>query len=135
MEANDAPKGVDSTDKVDAVEKEVIQEAPKVRIEDFQKIQLRVGTVLEATEHPDADRLLVMKVDLGEEKPRQLVAGIKSRYAPEDLVGRQVVVVANLKPAKLRGVESQGMILAASDDEGVSILNPERQLAAGSPVR
>ncbi|GIW45082.1 MAG: hypothetical protein KatS3mg077_2364 [Candidatus Binatia bacterium] len=106
-----------------------------VTIEEFSKIDLRVGTVVAAETHPNADRLLVLRVDLGSEQ-RQIVAGIRSHYSPEDLVGRQIVVVANLQPATLRGVESQGMLLAASDEDGhLSILTTERAVRPGAKVK
>ncbi|MEM2141900.1 MAG: methionine--tRNA ligase subunit beta [Candidatus Thorarchaeota archaeon] len=104
-------------------------------IEDFQRIDLRVGTVVAAENHPNADRLLVLHVDLGGER-RQIVAGIRAHYSPEQLVGRQIVVVANLQPAKLRGVESQGMLLAASDAEGrLAIIVPEQAVRPGARVK
>jgi methionyl-tRNA synthetase len=94
-----------------------------IEFPDFAKIQLRVGHVLEAGPHPDADKLLVLKVDIGEVRPRTICAGIKSKYAPEDLVGRKVVVVANLKPRKMRGIVSEGMMLAAGDKEVVDLVS------------
>ncbi len=106
-----------------------------ITIDDVARLELRVGTVRAARPHPNADRLLVLEVDLGEQTPRQLVAGIKRWYTPEGLVGRQVVVVANLEPATLRGVESQGMLLAAEDEAGVCVLAPERPAAPGAKVR
>ena len=104
-------------------------------IEEFKKIALRIGVVVEAADHPNADRLLVLKVDIGEATPRQLVAGIKGPYAAADLIGKRVVVVANLKPATLRGVESQGMVLAASDGSAIVLVSPERSIGAGSTVK
>ena len=104
-----------------------------INIEEFRKLELRVGVVKSAEAHPNADRLLVLKVDLGTEE-RQIVAGIRAHYQPEELVGKQVVVVANLEPAMLRGVESQGMVLAASDGERVVVLSPEKIVAAGAKV-
>ena len=98
-------------------------------------MKLRTGIIQAAEAHPNADRLLVLQVDIGEEKPRQLVAGIKAAYEPSQLIGKQVVVVANLKPATLRGVESQGMVLAATDATGIVLLSPERATAAGSSIR
>ena len=106
-----------------------------VTIEEFSKIELRVGTVKSAQPHPNANRLLVLKVDIGEEEERQLVASIRAHYSPEELVGKQIVVVANLQPAKLRGIESQGMLVAASDGEQVIVLRPEKRTRAGSQVR
>lgn len=104
-----------------------------INIDEFRKLELRVGVVKSAEVHPKADRLLVLKVDLGTEE-RQIVAGIRAHYQPEELVGRQVVVVANLEPAVLRGIESQGMVLAASDGERIVVLSPEKAVAAGSKV-
>lgn len=109
--------------------------ATEISIDDFMRVDLRVGTIRKAEPHPNADRLVVLSVDLGEEQERQLVAGIRAHYAPEALVGKQIVVVANLKPAKLRGVESRGMILAASDDSGVHLLAPDAPTTPGSKVK
>ncbi|MCU0666330.1 MAG: hypothetical protein MUF05_04480 [Candidatus Omnitrophica bacterium] len=103
-------------------------------IEDFKKIELRIGQIIEATEHPNADRLFVIKVDLGD-KQKQLVAGIRASYQKEDLIGKQVVVVDNLESAMLRGVESQGMLLACSDETGIAIVSPQRQMKLGSIVK
>lgn len=105
-----------------------------IPIEDFKKVELKIGKVLEAAPHPNADRLLVLKVDLGNAETRQIVAGIKASYAPEQLVGKTVVVVANLAPAVLRGVESQGMLLAASQPGAISVLTLDRDLPPGSTV-
>lgn len=104
-------------------------------IDEFMKVELRVATILAAEAHPNADRLVVLQIDLGSEK-RQLVAGIRAHYEPASLVGKQIVVVANLQPAMLRGVESQGMLLAASDDEGhLALVTPEKPIAAGGKVK
>jgi methionyl-tRNA synthetase len=100
---------------------------------DFQKIELRVATVKSAELHPNADRLLVLKIDVGGEE-RQIVAGIRASYEPAALVGKQIVVVANLEPAKLRGVESQGMLLAARDEERVVVVTVDSAVASGSKV-
>jgi methionyl-tRNA synthetase len=88
-----------------------------IEIDDFAKVDLRAGTVLSAERIPKADKLLLLKIDLNEEQPRQVLAGIAQYYEPEKLIGRKVVVVANLKPRKLRGYESQGMVVAASYGE------------------
>ena len=94
-----------------------------IEIGDFTKVDLRVGQVLTAERVPKSDKLLLMSVDLGEERPRQILAGIAEYYEPEKLVGRKLVVVANLKPRKLRGYESQGMVVAASiGDEGRPVI-------------
>ncbi|HUE39892.1 MAG TPA: methionine--tRNA ligase subunit beta [Candidatus Binatia bacterium] len=100
---------------------------------EFQKIELRVATVKSAELHPNADRLLVLRVDVGGED-RQIVAGIRASYEPAALVGKQIVVVANLDPATLRGVESQGMLLAARDGDRVVVLTPDAAVAPGSKV-
>jgi len=104
-----------------------------INIEEFRKLDLRVGVVKSAEAHPNADKLLILKVDLGSEE-RQIVAGIRAHYQPEELVGRQVVVVANLETAKLRGMESRGMVLAASDGDRIVILTPEKTVSTGAKV-
>lgn len=111
------------------------QDTPQITIDDFKRVKLCTGIIQSAEVHPNADRLLVLQVDIGEEKPRQLVAGIKTAYEPAQLIGKQVVVVANLKPAILRGVESQGMVLAATDADGIVLLSPDRATAVGSSIR
>lgn len=104
-----------------------------VSINEFRGIDLRVATVEKAESHPNADKLLVLQVNLGAEQ-RQIVAGIRGHYAPEELIGKQIVVVANLETAKLRGLESQGMLLAASDDDRIVILTPEKQVSPGAKI-
>ena len=104
-----------------------------ISIDDFRKVELKVATVKSAEPHPNADRLMVLRVDIGDEE-RQICAGIRNHYAPEDLVGKQIVVVANLETAKLRGLESQGMLLAASDEGRVIILTPEKPVLAGAKI-
>ncbi len=105
-----------------------------ITIEDFAKLNLRTATIKEVRDHPEADRLYLVTVDLGGEE-RTLVAGIKQTYSPEELTGRQVVVVENLQPAKIRGVESRGMILAAQDGDRIVIVGPESPVSPGSLVR
>ena len=96
--------------------------ADPIVYDDFAKVELRVAKVLEARAHPNADKLLLLLVDLGEEAPRQIVAGIKAHYTPESLVGKKIVIVANLAPAMLRGETSNGMLLAATSGEKVVLL-------------
>lgn len=108
--------------------------ASLLSIEEFLRWDLRVARVLAAEAHPRADRLLKLRVDTGDGE-RQLVAGIAGSYRPEDLVGRAIIVVMNLKPAKLRGEESHGMLLAASAGEEISLLQPDREIPPGSRVR
>jgi methionyl-tRNA synthetase len=100
-----------------ATEADAVGVTSFIEIDDFARVDLRVGQVLSAERMPKADKLLLMKVDIGEEQPRQILAGIAQYYEPEKLVGRKVVIVANLKPRKLRGYESQGMVVAASYGE------------------
>jgi methionyl-tRNA synthetase len=103
-------------------------------LEEFKKLELKVAQIKEVNDHPAADRLYVITVDLGD-KTKQLVAGIKGAYTKEELIGQQVVVVDNLEPAVLRGVESQGMLLAASDETGLAIISPQKQMKLGSIVK
>jgi len=105
-----------------------------IAIDDFRKIELKVATITAVEPHPNADKLLVLQIDLGTEQ-RQICAGIRSHYSPEQLVGKQIVVVANLATAKLRGMESQGMLLAASSGDQVIVLTPDKPALAGSPVK
>ena len=101
---------------------------------EFQKLDLRIGVIQEVEVHPNADKLFVLKLDVGGEV-KQSVAGLRGHYTEEELKGRKVVVLNNLEPAKLRGVESQAMVLAATDQGKVVILAPEKDVAVGSPVR
>jgi len=110
-------------------------EVDLIDIGEFAKVKLVVGTVVEAERVPKSKKLVRLQVDLGEETPRQLVAGIGGAYAPEDLVARRIVVVANLKPARLMGVESQGMLLAASIDGEPILLTPDGDVPPGTGVR
>ncbi len=102
---------------------------------DFAKVQLRVARVLEASNHSNADKLIVLKLDLGSEQ-RQICAGLRGHYEPASLVGRNIVVVANLAPRMMRGVESNGMLLAASnaDHTRVILLAPDADVEPGAVV-
>ena len=102
-----------------------------INIQDFSEIDLRVAEIKAVEEHPDADKLLVLKIDAGDGE-KQLVAGIKNHYSTEELVGRKIIVVNNLAPAVLRGVESQGMLLAARDGDKVVLLTTEKDVEPGS---
>lgn len=113
-------------------EKKAKPSKPEISIEDFDKLELVVGEIIHCEKHPDADRLLVEQIDIGDEK-RQVVSGIAKFYKPEELVGKKVVLVKNLKPAKLRGVESQGMILCSSSKKDLKIIDPGN-LPNGSKV-
>jgi methionyl-tRNA synthetase len=107
---------------------------PQIEYEDFKKLDLRVGTITAAEKVPKADKLLKLEVDMGFEK-RTIVSGIAQHFAPEDVVNKQVVVVANLAPRKMRGIESNGMILMAEDAQGkLYFVNPDGIIANGSGV-
>ncbi len=105
-----------------------------IPIEDFAKIKLRIGKIISAEAVAGSKKLIKLLVDLGDEK-RQVVAGIAAHYSPEALIGKSVVIVANLKPAKLMGIESQGMVLAASNGETLSLITPEKDIPPGSTVK
>ncbi len=105
-----------------------------ISIQDFSEIDLRVAEIKAVEEHPDADKLLILRIDAGDGE-KQLVAGIKNHYSVEELIGRKIIIVNNLAPAVLRGVESQGMLLAAKDDDKVVLLTAEKDIAPGSRVQ
>lgn len=105
-----------------------------VTYEEFRKLEIKVARIQEVIEHPNADKLYVIKIDLGDSQ-KQIIAGIRNSYKPQDLIGRQIAVIANLEPAVIRGIESQAMLLAASDENGVVILTPQREVGVGSIVK
>jgi len=106
-----------------------------IDIEEFKKVELRVGEIVEVKDHPNADKLYVLTVDFGNEK-RQIVAGIREYYSKEDLLGKKIVVVTNLKPRNIRGVESQGMLLAAEKEGKLSLIipDPKKEIDRGAAV-
>lgn len=104
-------------------------------IDDFQKIEIKVGTVLSVAKVEGADKLYILQVDLGEEKPRQILSGIREYVQEEDLLNKQFPFVTNLAPRMLRGHESQGMILAGSDEHGLALLSPTQLLVNGTRLR
>jgi methionyl-tRNA synthetase len=136
------PEGRDLPKKA-ALFPRVKYEAPKplpepveeemISFDEFKRMQLKIARVLSAAPAPDSEKLLILQVDLGDEK-RQLVAGIAQQYQPQDLIGKLVVVVANLKPAKIRGIESRGMLLAAEHEGKLVILSPDGDIAPGAEV-
>ena len=105
-----------------------------ITFEDFKKFDLRVGKIVDATRVEGSDKLVQLKVDLGEEE-RQLVAGILTSYGMEDLPGRSIIVVANLEPRIIMGIESQGMLLAADGQEGPVLLMPDYEVPPGTKIR
>jgi len=114
--------------------KQELEQDNLIEIGQFFETSLKVGHIIEAEEVPKSKKLLKLQVDLGESKPRQVVAGIKEFYSAESLVGTQVCVVANLKPAKLMGMISEGMLLAAKDEDGLCLVRPEKPKKAGTPI-
>ena len=105
-----------------------------INIGQFQEIELRTATIVSAERVPETDKLMRLEVDAGDEEPRQLVAGIAEVYAAENLPGRRIVIVANLEPATIRGVESQGMLLAASVDGRPTLVSVPDEVPGGSKV-
>ena len=105
-------------------QKEQSDGKPEITIDDFEKVDLRVGKILSCQKHPKADRLLVSQVRIGDEV-RQIVSGVASHYSPEEMTGRNVIVVANLKPIRLRGEESKGMILFADNGERLEFVTTD----------
>ena len=121
---------------VEKPRKEAVKEEADnlITIDQFFQTELKIGTIVEAVEVPKSKKLLKLQVDLGEGSPRQILAGIKEFYSAEELVGTQACVVANLKPAKLMGLKSEGMLLAAKDENGLSLLRPESNKVSGTKV-
>ena len=109
---------------------------PIIKFDDFAKLDLRVATVLECKPHANADKLLVLQIELADGQRRQICAGLRAFYPPEQLVGKQIVVVANLEPRNMRGEPSQGMLLAATDavTGRVIVVSPSEPAAPGSKV-
>ncbi|MFH1798032.1 MAG: methionine--tRNA ligase subunit beta [Candidatus Omnitrophota bacterium] len=106
-----------------------------ISFEDFQKIDLRIAKIIEVKEHPNADRLYVLQVEIGADETKQIVAGIRGAYSPDELIGRKVVVINNLEPVIIRGEESKGMLLAASGEGMPVILVPERDVLEGAKIK
>ena len=121
-------------DKVSADQASQVEEIRLISIDEFQNLDLRVATIIEAEKIPQADKLLKLRVDLGDEK-RQVVAGIAEHYTPDELIEKQVIVVVNLQPAKIRGIESQGMVLAAAGKKDLALTTLDRQVSPGTRVR
>jgi len=104
-----------------------------ITIEDFKKMDLRIAEIISARPHPQADRLLVLRIRM-DEAERTIVAGIRAHYNESELIGKRVVVIANLAPAEIRGITSEGMLLAALDKERLTLLVPEREIPSGAKV-
>jgi methionyl-tRNA synthetase len=119
--------------KMEEVKKEEVKQEEYITIDDFAKIKMRVGKVLEAEKVEKSDKLLKLKVSLGDEE-RIIVSGIAQYYEPQELIGKNVIILANLKPRKIFGIESQGMLLAAKDGERLTVLTTDKDVEVGSPV-
>lgn len=104
-----------------------------VSIKDFEKLELRIGEILSVEEIPNSDKLYVLQVDVGGEQ-KQLVAGIKKYYTPNELVGKKIVVLINLEPAIIRGITSDGMLLAAIDSNNLSLITVDKDISVGAKV-
>lgn len=107
---------------------------PPITYDDFARLDLRVARVVLARPHPNADKLLLLEIEVGSER-KQIVAGIRGHYDPDELAGRQIVIVNNLEPAMIRGEESNGMLLAASDGDAVVLLRPDRDCEPGAVIK
>lgn len=105
-----------------------------ITIDDFKKVELRIAKVISAEKVEGSDKLLKLQVSLGTEE-RQILAGISKYYVPDELIGKNIVIVANLEPRKMMGLESQGMVLAAGDENGISVLTTMRDIPPGSEVK
>ncbi len=138
MSAESASDATPSSSTAPAAAKPAEAAAPPkpaaVSYDHFAQLDLRVAQIVEAREHPNANKLLLLKIRVGDVE-KQIVAGIRGHYEPANLVGRRIVVVNNLEPAMIRGEESNGMLLAASDGTSVVLVQPEREIAAGSRVK
>jgi methionyl-tRNA synthetase len=117
------------------VPQEKMEEKPFATIDDFMKIEIKVGTVMSVSIVEGADKLYILQVDLGEEKPRQILSGIREYVNEEDLTGKQFPFVTNLAPRMLRGHESNGMILAGSDENSLALFNPHKALKNGTRLK
>lgn len=131
LDTKEAPK---KEEKKAEKKEEKAEGVALIGIDQFFETVIKIGTIIQAEEVPKSKKLLLLQVDIGEESPRQVVAGIKEWYSAEDLVGTQACVVANLKPAKLMGLKSEGMLLAAKDENGLSLLRPESPKNIGTKV-
>lgn len=131
-------KQTKNTDKKEKDRKDPKNESPEkistVKIDAFQILDIRTGTVLKAEKHPNADKILCLEIDFAEEKPRQILSGLAEFYKPEELAGRKVCAILNLEPRKIRGLVSHGMVLTADDGKNVTLLEPDASMANGAKI-
>ena len=106
-----------------------------INFEEFQKIELKIAKILKAEKIEGSEKLIKLQLDLNEGEPRQILAGIAKSYEPEDLVGKELVIVANLEPKEIFGMESRGMLLAADDDGKPVLLKPDKEVSPGAKVK
>lgn len=125
----------DTPEEIKKEEETIVPEKVFATIDDFQKIEIRLGTVLSVEAVEGADKLYILKVDFGEAAPRQILSGIRQFVGTDELLGKQFPFVTNLAPRMLRGHESQGMILAGSEGEVLALLNPTKELPNGTRLR
>jgi methionyl-tRNA synthetase len=130
----EAPKAKEPKNAQESKETPQTQGIALIGIDQFFQTSLKIGRVVSGEEVPKSNKLLLLQVDIGEAMPRQIVAGIKEWYSLEELIGTQVCVVANLKPAKLMGLKSEGMLLAAKDGGGLCMIRPEKPKAVGTSI-
>lgn len=116
------------------MEQGALHEQPTVSFEEFKKLSIKVAQIKEVKDHPNADKLYLMTIDVGGEN-RQIVAGIKPHYRPEELKGKKIVVIDNLEPAQIRGIESEAMLLAAQDASNLAVIVPDKDIAIGAKVK
>ena len=105
-----------------------------INYDEFSKLDLRVAEILDVKDHPNADKLYVLQIKVGEEE-KQIVAGIRKHYEKNELIGKKIIIVNNLEPVKLRGEESNGMLLAASDEDNVVLLTVDKDIESGSKIK
>ncbi len=105
-----------------------------ISFEEFKQLDLQVGTIVEVNEHPNADKLVKLSADIGEQEPIQLVAGVKGYYENEELEGKQIVILTNMEPATIRGERSEGMLLAATTEQDVALIGPDQKVPPGTGI-
>jgi len=106
----------------------------EVNFNEWKNLDLRVGRVIDVENHPNADKLYILKVNIGEKEPRVIVSGLREHYSIKDLKGKNIIVIANLEPAVIRGVKSNGMLLAATNDTQCVLLEPDKDIEPGSKI-